>query len=111
LPAALRFAEQLVGRLNAGCDTSSWDRFLREHRAQATFALHLNRLLFTGFVETDMWGVLSRFYRLPEPLIERFYAMSSTFGDRARILVGKPPRGFSVTRTLAAAWSAGRGAA
>ena len=55
-----------------------------------------------------MWGVLSRFYGLPEPLIERFYAQSSSLTDRARILLGRPPRGFSLRRALSArALSAG----
>lgn len=103
LPAALRFAERLGALRAHGPQTPAWECFLREHRSQATFALHLNRLLFTGFAETDMWGVLSRFYRLSEPLIERFYAMSSTLADRARIMIGRPPRGFSLTRALSAA--------
>jgi lycopene beta-cyclase len=44
--------------------------------------------------------VFARFYRLPEPLIERFYAGRSTFGDRARILCGRPP--LPLTRALGA---------
>jgi len=103
LPAATRAAlaigqglreEPLLGE--------SWQRFVDEHRAQSGYALALNRLLFTGFAETDMWGVLSRFYGLSEPLIERFYAQSSSLADRARILVGRPPRGFSLRRALSA---------
>ena len=35
--------------------------------------------------------MLSRFYRLPEPLIERFYAGKLTRMDRLRIVTGKPP--------------------
>ena len=35
--------------------------------------------------------VLERFYRLPEPLIERFYAGDLTRADQARILIGRPP--------------------
>jgi lycopene beta-cyclase len=35
--------------------------------------------------------VLQRFYRLPEPLIARFYAGQSSVADRIRILAGKPP--------------------
>jgi lycopene beta-cyclase len=46
------------------------------------------------------YRVLERFYRLPEPLIERFYAGRSTFGDRLRILAGKPP--VALTRAFAA---------
>jgi lycopene beta-cyclase len=102
LPVAVRFAESLCKHLHHS-DASALPRFLHEHRSQATFALHLNRLLFTGFAETDMWGVLARFYRLSEPLIERFYAMSSTTADRFRILGGRPPRGFSLVRALSAA--------
>jgi len=102
LPVAVRFAESLCNHLQHG-DASALPRFLHEHRSQATFALHLNRLLFTGFAETDMWGVLARFYRLSEPLIERFYALSSTTADRLRILGGRPPRGFSLVRALSAA--------
>jgi lycopene beta-cyclase len=103
LPVALRFAENLCKRIGHGADTEALPRFLHEQRSQATFALHLNRLLFTGFAETDMWGVLARFYRLSEPLIERFYALSSTTSDRLRILGGRPPRGFSLVRALSAA--------
>lgn len=102
LPVAIRFAENLCTRIHPSSDHAAWQRFLREHRSQATFALHLNRLLFTGFAETDMWGVLARFYRLSEPLIERFYALESTTADRLRILSGWPPRGFSLVRALTA---------
>ena len=35
--------------------------------------------------------MLARFYRLPEALIERFYAGRSTGADMARVLAGKPP--------------------
>jgi lycopene beta-cyclase len=98
---ALRFAQGLCEQFGRG--TGTLPRFLQEQRSQATFALHLNRLLFTGFAETDMWGVLARFYRLSEPLIERFYALSSTTSDRLRILGGWPPRGFSLGRALSAA--------
>jgi lycopene beta-cyclase len=100
MPVALRAAE-VIGR-HVLCEPLGveWQRFVQDHRAQATYALGLNRLLFTGFAETDMWGVLSRFYHLPEALIERFYALSSSLSDRARILVGRPPRGFSARRML-----------
>ncbi len=35
--------------------------------------------------------MLERFYRLPEPLIERFYAGRSTGADIVRLFAGKPP--------------------
>ncbi|MBV0893255.1 lycopene beta-cyclase CrtY [Paracoccus sp. Z118] len=57
------------------------DRFLRL----------LNRMLFHGCAPAERHRVLSRFYRLPEPLIERFYAGRLTRLDRLRIVTGKPP--------------------
>jgi lycopene beta-cyclase len=57
------------------------DRFLRL----------LNRMLFRGCAPDARHRVLSRFYRLPEPLIERFYAGRLTALDRLRIVTGKPP--------------------
>jgi lycopene beta-cyclase len=39
----------------------------------------------------ERWRVMQRFYRLPEGLVERFYAGGSNMMDKARILAGKPP--------------------
>jgi lycopene beta-cyclase len=55
-------------------------------------------MLFRAARPDERARVLQRFYTLPEPLIERFYAGRTTLGDAARILVGKPP--VSVTRAL-----------
>lgn len=60
---------------------ASGDRFLRL----------LNRMLFQGCAPDRRHRVLSRFYRLPEPLIERLYAGHLTALDRLRIVSGKPP--------------------
>jgi lycopene beta-cyclase len=67
-------------------------------RAQSTAQWHdrgffrlLNRMLFLAASGPDRARVLARFYTLPEPLIQRFYAGSPTFADKARILSGKPP--------------------
>lgn len=57
------------------------DRFLRL----------LNRMLFRGCAPERRHRVLSRFYRLPQPLIERFYAGRLTRLDQLRIVSGKPP--------------------
>jgi lycopene beta-cyclase len=72
----------------------------REHRSQVRYAQWLNRLLFTCFADDAMWNVFERFYRLPEPLIHRFYALALSRADRARILLGLPPRGFSLGHAL-----------
>ncbi|WP_435169633.1 lycopene beta-cyclase CrtY [Falsirhodobacter sp. 1013] len=51
----------------------------------------LNRMLFRAADPAQRRHVMQRFYRLPEPLIERFYAGRTTTADIARILIGKPP--------------------
>jgi lycopene beta-cyclase len=62
----------------------------RTWRARGFYRL-LNRMLFRAAAPEDRYRVLERFYRLPTPLIERFYAGRATFADKLRILVGKPP--------------------
>jgi lycopene beta-cyclase len=58
--------------------------------------------LFRWFAPEHRYHVLERFYRLPEPTIRRFYALELTALDRARILVGRPPRGLSWRAALGA---------
>jgi lycopene beta-cyclase len=73
---------------------------VREQWRQARFALLLNRLLYGAFAPDQRHHVLERFYRLPEPTIRRFYALSTTSADRARIVCGRPPRGLSLKVAL-----------
>ena len=51
----------------------------------------LNRMLFQAAAPAQRRTVMARFYRLPGPLIERFYGAHSTGWDKLRILTGKPP--------------------
>jgi len=51
----------------------------------------LGKMLFGAAEPAQRYRIFSRFYRLPQPLIERFYAARSTGGDKLRILTGKPP--------------------
>lgn len=51
----------------------------------------LNRMMFLAAAPEQRWRVLARFYRLPQPLIERFYAGRLTWADKARLLAGEPP--------------------
>jgi len=60
----------------------------------------LNRLLYRCFPPEQQWNVFERFYRLPDDLVARFYALSLTRADAARILVGRPPRGLSIRMAL-----------
>lgn len=60
----------------------------------------LNRMMFMAAESDRRYAVLQRFYRLPQPLIERFYAGRLTLADKVRILAGRPP--VPVRRALAA---------
>jgi lycopene beta-cyclase len=59
-------------------------------RAQG-FYRAINRMLFLAAEPERAGDGLQHFYRLPAPLIARFYAGQSTAFDKARILSGKPP--------------------
>lgn len=63
---------------------------LDDAKAQGFYRL-LSRMLFEAAAPDERRRVMERFYRLPEPLIERFYAGQSTLADKARILTGRPP--------------------
>ncbi|MEO6153750.1 MAG: lycopene beta-cyclase CrtY [Croceibacterium sp.] len=63
----------------------------RRHWHATRFYRRLGAMLFTAASPDQRWRVFERFYRLPEPLIERFYAGRSTMTDKARVLCGRPP--------------------
>ena len=65
-------------------------RFLAHWRAGRFFRA-LNRMLFRAAEPNERVRVFEHFYRLPDDLIARFYAGSLTFGDKMRVLTGKPP--------------------
>ncbi len=60
----------------------------------------LNRMLFHGADPAGRYRVLEHFYRLPEPVIGRFYAGELTAADKVRILSGRPP--VPITRAVSA---------
>lgn len=55
------------------------------------FYRRLGAMLFGAAKPAERYRIFQRFYRLDEKLIERFYAARSTAGDKARLLLGKPP--------------------
>lgn len=69
------------------------------------FFRRLGAMLFGAAEPAARYRIFERFYRLPEPLIERFYAARPALADKARVLTGKPP--VSVGRALAALARAG----
>jgi lycopene beta-cyclase len=100
LPAALRLAEHIASRRPEDVFDSAYENMLRAHRRQFRYCCLLNRLLFGAFAQDQRYNVLERFYRLPSETIRRFYAMEMNVADRARILCGRPPRGFSLRHLL-----------
>lgn len=101
LPCAVEFALWLAreARLDSGLGQATRARAMA-HWHHGRFDRLLARMLLRAADPPDRYRVLQRFYRLPEPLIARFYAGRSTLADKARILAGKPP--VSVTRALGA---------
>lgn len=61
------------------------------HWSATAFYRRLGAMLFGAGEPDQRYRIFERFYRLPESSIERFYAARSTFADKARVLVGKPP--------------------
>lgn len=96
LPVAVRLASLLASLPPERALGPELLAFARRHRAQARFAHLLNWLMFRAYPPASRWHVLERFYReMPEGTIRRFYALEMTVRDRARLLLGRPPRGFS----------------
>lgn len=73
-------------------------RATRDRERAARFYRLLNRMLFDHYRPEDRRNIFERVYRLPASLIDRFYSMASTSGDKAKLLVGKPPQGFHLRR-------------
>ncbi|RIV85993.1 lycopene cyclase [Aurantiacibacter zhengii] len=75
----------------------------RRHWAAMGHYRMLGTMLFCGARPRERYRVFERFYRLREPLIERFYAGKSTLLDKLRVLSGKPP--IPITRGIGALMS------
>jgi lycopene beta-cyclase len=100
-PIAARLAAFIAGRRPECVVGAELDALWRAQWQQTRFCHRLNKLVFHWFAEGSEWHVFERFYRLPAAVIRRFYALETTEIDRARILVGRPPRGFSLRAGLA----------
>lgn len=102
LPDAVRNAVLLAsqGQFSpAGLHALFRLRAERLWRERSFFRL-LNRMLFRAAEPAGRYRVLEHFYRLPEPLVGRFYAAELTSLDKLRILTGRPP--VPIGRALAA---------
>lgn len=76
------------------------ERRAQDHWRRTRFFRLLGTMLFGAARPQERFRIFERFYRLPAPLIERFYAAHPTGMDKARILCGKPP--VPVTRAIGA---------
>lgn len=61
------------------------------HWRRTAFFRRLGRMMFGAGSPEHRRDAFALVYRLPQPVIERFYAARSTPTDRARVLCGKPP--------------------
>ena len=100
LPLAVRVALAVAGARTRAEAVANIRRLSRRLEPQRRFGCLLNRLLFEAMPAAERWTALERFYRMPEPTIARFYASRSTLWDRARMLLGRPPRGVSWRRLV-----------
>lgn len=93
IPDAVRFALYLttLDNLSGEALVGTSHDWAAQHWREGRFYRMLSRMLFGASDGPDRWRMLARFYTLPEPLIERFYAGRSTALDMARVLAGKPP--------------------
>ncbi len=93
LPDAVRTARFVAGLrdLSGQALHAALYRYARARWRERGFYRLLDRLLFRAAEPDGRWRVLERFYRLDAGLIGRFYAARSRFGDKLRILIGKPP--------------------
>ncbi|HBI17896.1 MAG TPA: lycopene cyclase [Brevundimonas sp.] len=91
LPDAVRLADRLANDFQATTLVADIRRHATDVWAGRGFYRLLNRMLFRAARPDERYRVLERFYRLPQPLIERFYAAGSTVADKVRVLSGKPP--------------------
>jgi lycopene beta-cyclase len=93
LPMAVALAVAIARQRDlTGEGLARWvyDRAQAHWRGQGYYRM-LSRMLFDAARPDTRYRIFERFYRLPEPLIERFYAGRSTIADKFRILCGRPP--------------------
>ena len=93
LPDAVRLAEHVA--LAERLDAAGLSALIERHSVALwhgrAFFRRLNRMLFRAALPEQRFRVLERFYGLPQPLIERFYAGRPGWLDKLRIVAGKPP--------------------
>lgn len=92
-PDAVRLACKLADATDYSADALHKLAYAHARSAWRSrgFYRTLDAMLFRAATPDERYKVLERFYRLPPPLIARFYAGKSSAGDMARVLSGRPP--------------------
>lgn len=103
LPVAARLAQAIASLSIADIRAGGLRPWFIEQQRQSEYCHFLNRLLFRWYPPHMRQHIFARFYRLPDDLIERFYALRLKPADRLRLVVGQPPRGFSPRYRMGAA--------
>jgi len=101
-PIALRLACFVAGRPPDEVVGQDLRTLAKEVEYAQRYAHLLNEMLFLDCAPGLRWDIFSRFYRLPEDTIARFYSLQSNRSDRIRAVLGRPPAGVSVLKALGA---------
>jgi lycopene beta-cyclase len=91
LPDAIAFADSLAAspELTSSAVASLVEAHARRLWKTRSFFRLLNRFLFIAATPAQRVQVMERFYRLPSPLVERFFAGRLTSTDKAKILFNR----------------------
>jgi lycopene beta-cyclase len=102
-PIAARLAAFVASRPAEALIGDELHSLARIHGRQLAFGGRLNRMMFRWYPPAKRHHVLARFYQRSPALIERFYALELTAMDRARMFMGRPPKGLSLRAALGGA--------
>jgi lycopene beta-cyclase len=90
LPLAVRLAT-VVARQDPDRLAAALYDLRRRIERQASFVRSLNWMFFRAIRPELRWRIMRRFYRLPDALISRYYALELSALDQARILAAGRP--------------------
>jgi lycopene beta-cyclase len=100
LPFALQVAELLASSPGPEHAFRRLANLRTKIARKSRFAYLLNLMLFRCYSPSQRANIFEKFYRLPNSSIERFYSLNLRAVDQARILSGRPPKGFSIRRAV-----------
>ena len=93
LPEAARLAQWIACRPLGAIARSELELVHRDLQKRSWLARMLAFALFRLSQPEGRAAMLERFYRRPDAVVGRFYALQSTLADAWRITAGAPPRG------------------